>query len=128
MSYLRCVLTVMQEPSSTLLETYSSQSLRNVESLLSCSIDEAFALVEKCPHQRLWGMLGKTALQQRQFQLAIKSFVRMNDYKTIQYIKQVGAEIAACFTLAFVSEIVHTITHMSRCVPFTTWHLSLIHI
>lgn len=79
-----------QEPSKALLETHSSQSLRNVESLLSCSLDEAFALVEKCPHQRLWAMLGKEALRKRQFQLAVKSFVRMNDYKTIQYIKQVG--------------------------------------
>jgi hypothetical protein len=83
---------VMQEPSNTLLDTHSSQSVRNVESLLSSSLDEAFNQVEKCPHQRLWGMLGKTALQQRQFQLAIKCFVRMNDYNAIQYIKQVGAK------------------------------------
>lgn len=84
---------MVQEACNTLLETHSTQSLRNVESLLNSSLDEAFALVEKCPHQRLWGMLGKTALQRRQFQLAIKSFVRMNDYKTIQYIKQVCAGI-----------------------------------
>ena len=110
----------MQEPSNTLLETHSSQSLRNVESMLSCSLDEAFALVEKCPHQRLWGMLGNTALQKRQFQLAIKSFVRMNDYKTIQYIKQVGSEIATSCTLALKRERGHTFTNVSRCVPLTT--------
>lgn len=60
-----------------------------MESLLGSSLEDAFALVEKCPHQRLWSMLGKAALHGRQFQLAIKSFVRINDYKTIQYIKQV---------------------------------------
>jgi hypothetical protein len=96
----------VQEPSEALLETSSAQSLRKAEALLDSSLDEAFTFAEGVPHHRLWHMLGRRALQQQMFDLAIKGFVRMHDYKTIQYIKQVCAH--TCFKYYTASQLFTT--------------------
>lgn len=80
----------VQEPSKELIQKVQAQILKDTVSYLFTSFEDAFRFVERCPHKRLWTMLGDHALSSRQFQHAVKAFVRLNDYNRIQYTKQVG--------------------------------------
>lgn len=71
------------------MEKVQAQVLRDTVACLQSSFEDAFHFVEKCPHKRLWTILGDHALIGKDFQNAIKAFVRLNDYNRIQYTKQV---------------------------------------
>ena len=66
-----------------------AQSLLETQEKLKGSLQDAFTFVEGMPHNRLWQLLAREALTQRNFQLAIKAFVLKDDYKSVQFVKQV---------------------------------------
>lgn len=79
----------MQNPSPKLLTMQQAQSLTETQERLGKSLQEAFTFVENMPHNRLWQLLAREALLQRNFQLATKAFVLKDDYKSVQFAKQV---------------------------------------
>lgn len=93
----------VQEPAKELLHKVQSQVLKDTENYLQTSFEDAFGFVERCPHKRLWTMLGDHALISRDFQQAIKAFVRLNDYNRIQYAKQVRSGLDAMSLKASMS-------------------------
>jgi hypothetical protein len=74
------------------LHTHMAKSLSNVRDALEQSLDDAFALVDDAPHKRLWQLLGNEAIRRSAFEHAIKAFVRIQDYKRIQFVKQVCSQ------------------------------------
>lgn len=72
-----------------MLEVQKACSLSAAEEKLASSLAEGFAQVENRPHKRLWKLVGRAALQQHQYQMAIKAFVLQDDYKSVQFTKQV---------------------------------------
>jgi hypothetical protein len=81
----------MQSPKQDLLHTYVAKSLSKIRDTMAKSLDEAFEQVEDAPHSRLWQLLGNEAIKRGAFDHAIKAFVRIKDYKCIQFVKQVRA-------------------------------------
>lgn len=80
----------VQDPSNELIHKVKAQVLKDTASTLLTSFEDAFRFVERCPHKRLWTLLGDHAISRREFQHAVKAFVRLNDYNRIQFTKQVG--------------------------------------
>ncbi len=56
--------------------------------LASAPISEAYQFVEDNPHPRLWRILAEAALEQLNFVVADKAFVRCSDYQGIQFVKR----------------------------------------
>jgi hypothetical protein len=80
----------IQEPSKELIHNVQAQILKDAQNFLEVGFEDAYNFVDRCPHKRLWMMLGDYALVNREFQHAIKAYVRLDDYNRIQYTKQVG--------------------------------------
>lgn len=85
------VMTVPSAPVAEWLTLHETRSLTNTRELLASDVEKAFTAVESMPHKRLWLLMAEAALVQLNFQLAIKSFVLKDDYKGVQYVKQVSA-------------------------------------
>ena len=86
---------------------FETKSLRDARQILSTvGVEEASAFIEENPHPRLWRLLAEAALEQLDFNVAEKAFVRCDDYPGIQLVKRLHrlddetkqkAEVAAYF-------------------------------
>ena len=83
------ILTSPEEPTAALLSVHETRSLLETRELLESNLEDGFKFVELTPHPRLWQLLGEAALIQSDFPSAIKAFVLKNDYKCVQFVKQV---------------------------------------
>ena len=79
----------VQEPTGDHLTVHHARSLTDTLAHLDTSLQDAFAFVERTPHKRLWQLLANEALQKGEYALAIKAFVLQDDYKSVQFVKQV---------------------------------------
>jgi hypothetical protein len=73
-----------------LISVCTAASLTETKKRLEVSLEDAFSYVEGMPHKRLWELLSMRALKEHNFQLAKKALVLKDDYKSIQFVKQVS--------------------------------------
>jgi WD repeat-containing protein 35 len=81
--------------------------LRDARELLeNVGLQEAYEYIQDHPHPRLWALLAEASLQQLDFGMAERGFVKCGDYSGIQYVKRLQvlndrvkqkAEVAAYF-------------------------------
>jgi WD repeat-containing protein 35 len=96
-----------EHPDKDHLVNFETKSLRDTRELLnSVPISEAYQFIEDNSHPRLWRILAESALEQLNFLVADKAFVRCQDYQGIQFVKRLKlltdrnrqkAEVAAYF-------------------------------
>merc|ERR1719316_2217227 len=84
---------VMQNPENPRKEVlldFETKSLRDTRDILTkvSNLKDAFNYVEANPHRRLWRLLAEAALDQLDFGIAEKAFVRFEDYQGIQLVKR----------------------------------------
>ncbi|KAJ3069811.1 WD repeat-containing protein 35 [Podochytrium sp. JEL0797] len=88
-----CLDDLFKEPESPAKEhvvTVDSRSLREARAILAnINLREAFNYVEENPHPRLWKLISDTALEQLELGIAQKAFVRVLDYKGLQFLKKI---------------------------------------
>jgi hypothetical protein len=82
-------VSTVQKSSSRDIAVCTAAGLQETQKRLSVSLEDAFSYVEGMPHKRLWGILSERALREQNYQLAIKAMVLKDDYKSIQFVKQV---------------------------------------
>merc|ERR1719221_844585 len=97
-----------ESPRKEVLLDFETKSLRDTRDILTkvSNLKDAFNYVEANPHPRLWRLLAEAALDQPDFTVAEKAFVRFEDYQGIQFVKRLRllddkikqkAEVAAYF-------------------------------
>jgi WD repeat-containing protein 35 len=97
-----------ESPRKEVLLDFETKSLRDTRDILTkvSNLKDAFNYVEANPHPRLWRLLAEAALDQLDFSVAEKAFVRFEDYQGIQLVKRLRllddrikqkAEVAAYF-------------------------------
>lgn len=97
-----------ESPRKEVLLDFETKSLRDTRDILTkvSNLKDAFNYVEANPHPRLWRLLAEAALEQLDFGVAEKAFVRFEDYQGIQLVKRLRmledrvkqrAEVAAYF-------------------------------
>jgi len=78
-----------ETPDKDSIVNFETKSLRDTRELLaSVPISEVVQFIEDHPHPRLWRILAETALEQLNFVVADKAFVRCSDYQGIQFVKR----------------------------------------
>jgi WD repeat-containing protein 35 len=78
-----------EHPDKECIVNFETKSLRDTRELISSvPISEAFQFIEDNPHIRLWRILAESALEQLNFVVADKAFVRCSDYQGIQFVKR----------------------------------------
>lgn len=78
-----------EHPDKELVVNFETKSLRDTRELLATvPISEAYQFIEDNPHPRLWKILAESALEQLNFLVADKAFVRCSDYQGIQFVKR----------------------------------------
>merc|ERR1719230_104923 len=79
-----------ESPRKEVLLDFETKSLRDTRDILTkvSNLKDAFNYVEANPHPRLWRLLAEAALDQLDFSVAEKAFVRYDDYPGIQFVKQ----------------------------------------
>jgi len=97
-----------ESPRKEVLLDFETKSLRDTRDILTkvSNLKDAYNYVEANPHRRLWRLLAEAALDQLDFNIAEKAFVRFEDYQGIQLVKRLRlledrvkqkAEVAAYF-------------------------------
>merc|ERR1719316_2107805 len=97
-----------ENPRKEVLLDFETKSLRDTRDILTkvSNLKDAFNYVDANPHPRLWRLLAEAALDQLDFSVAEKAFVRFEDYQGIQLVKRLRllddkikqkAEVAAYF-------------------------------
>merc|ERR1740138_1096391 len=97
-----------ENPRKEVLLDFETKSLRDTRDILTkvSNLKDAFNYVEANPHPRLWRLLAEAALDQLDFSVAEKAFVRFEDYQGVQLVKRLRllddrikqkAEVAAYF-------------------------------
>eukprot|EP00929_Paragymnodinium_shiwhaense_P008039 TRINITY_DN111964_c0_g1_i1.p1 TRINITY_DN111964_c0_g1~~TRINITY_DN111964_c0_g1_i1.p1 ORF type:complete len:1227 (-),score=335.65 TRINITY_DN111964_c0_g1_i1:276-3956(-) len=97
-----------ESPRKEVLLDFETKSLRDTRDILTkvSNLKDAFNYVDANPHPRLWRLLAEAALDQLEFSVAEKAFVRFEDYQGIQLVKRLRllddrvkqkAEVAAYF-------------------------------
>lgn len=101
------ILANPEQPDKNMMIEFQTRSLRDAKALLdNVGLAEAYEYIQDHPHQRLWSLLAKAALEQLDFNMAERGFVKCRDYSGIQYVKRLQllndrvkqkAEVAAYF-------------------------------
>ena len=78
----RCSLSCSLRIASPVLSLLLPRDTRDL--LKTTSMDDAYAFVDSNSHPRLWRILAEHALEQLDFSMADKAFVRCADYQGIQ--------------------------------------------
>mmetsp|Transcript_25500 Transcript_25500/g.48224 ORF Transcript_25500/g.48224 Transcript_25500/m.48224 type:complete len:1215 (+) Transcript_25500:126-3770(+) len=101
------VMRTPDHPDKDFLIDFETKSLRDTRHILTnVGIDDAYQFIEDNPHSRLWRILAEHSLENLDFAIADKGFVRCADYQGIQFVKQLQllddprkqhAEVAAYF-------------------------------
>merc|ERR1740117_1782570 len=97
-----------ESPRKEVLLDFETKSLRDTRDILAKvpNLKDAFNYVDSNPHPRLWRLLAEAALDQLDFTVAEKAFVRFEDYQGVQLVKRLKlledrvkqkAEVAAYF-------------------------------
>lgn len=97
-----------ESPRKEVLLDFETKSLRDTRDILAKvpNLKDAFNYVDANSHPRLWRLLAEAALDQLDFQVAEKAFVRFEDYQGILLVKRLKllddrvkqkAEVAAYF-------------------------------
>jgi WD repeat-containing protein 35 len=97
-----------ENPRKEVLLDFETKSLRDTRDILTkvSNLKDSFNYVDQNPHPRLWRLLAEAALDQLEFSVAEKAFVRFEDFQGIQLVKRVKqlddrmkqkAEVAAYF-------------------------------
>jgi WD repeat-containing protein 35 len=86
--------TLMQHPDKISKEyviDFESKLLRELrEKIATVGLVNAYEYAEmNASHKRLWKLLGQVALEEMEFTIAEKSFIRCEDYYSIMFVKQV---------------------------------------
>lgn len=83
------VMAEPDKPDSTMVIDYESRSLRDARHLLTSNrIPDAMQFIEDNSHPRLWRLLAETALEELDFIVAEKAFIKCVDYQGIQFVKR----------------------------------------
>jgi len=78
-----------ENPDKDHFSIFHTKSLRDTHQLLqTVPISEVIKFAEDNPHQRLWKLIAKQALDTLNFFVAETAFVKCNDYPGIQFVKQ----------------------------------------
>ncbi|KAJ3028245.1 UNVERIFIED_CONTAM: WD repeat-containing protein 35 [Siphonaria sp. JEL0065] len=106
-----------ESPSRDHVLNLDSRSLREARAILAnVSIQEALNYVEENPHPRLWKLISDSALEKLELGIAQKAFVRVLDYKGLQFLKKIEklddkekqrAEVAVYFGHIEVAEKIY---------------------
>ncbi|OQR99052.1 WD repeat protein 35 [Achlya hypogyna] len=101
------ILGAPDQTDKSLIIDYETRSLRDARDLLeNVGLADACDYIQDHSHPRLWRLLADAALEQLDFAMAERGFVKCNDYNGIQYVKRLQllndrtkqkAEIAAYF-------------------------------
>ncbi|KAF4316770.1 hypothetical protein G195_009819 [Phytophthora kernoviae 00238/432] len=101
------ILANPEQPDKTMVIDFQTRSLRDAKALLdNVGLAEACEYIQDHPHPRLWSLLAEAALDQLDFGMAERGFVKCADYSGIQYVKRLQllndrvkqkAEVAAYF-------------------------------
>ncbi|EQC32501.1 hypothetical protein SDRG_09827 [Saprolegnia diclina VS20] len=101
------ILSSPDQTDKSLIIDYETRSLRDARNLLeNVGLAEACDFIQDHPHPRLWRLLADAALEQLDFAMAERGFVKCSDYNGIQYVKRLQllndrtkqkAEVAAYF-------------------------------
>ncbi|OQR99308.1 WD repeat protein 35 [Thraustotheca clavata] len=101
------ILCSPEQTDKSLIIDYETRSLRDARELLeNVGLSDACDYIQDHSHPRLWRLLADAALEQLDFAMAERGFVKCNDYNGIQYVKRLQllndrtkqkAEIAAYF-------------------------------
>lgn len=101
------LMAAPEQPDKDMVLNFETKSLRDARELLgNVGIRDAYQYIEDHPHPRLWRLLAEAALEELEFVVADKAFVRCGDYQGIQYVKRLRllndrmkqkAEVAAYF-------------------------------
>jgi len=97
-----------ESPRKEVLLDFETKSLRDTRDILTkvSNLKDAVSYVDDNPHPRLWRLLAEAALDQLDFGVAEKAFVRFEEYQGIQLVKRLRllddrvkqkAEVAAYF-------------------------------
>uniref|UniRef100_A0A7S2LS93 Anaphase-promoting complex subunit 4 WD40 domain-containing protein n=1 Tax=Zooxanthella nutricula TaxID=1333877 RepID=A0A7S2LS93_9DINO len=84
------VIANPESPRKEVLLDFETKSLRDTRDILTkvSNLKDAFKFVDDNPHPRLWRLLAESALDQLDFGVAEKAFVRFEDYQGIQLVKR----------------------------------------
>mmetsp|Transcript_12201 Transcript_12201/g.31343 ORF Transcript_12201/g.31343 Transcript_12201/m.31343 type:complete len:1210 (-) Transcript_12201:196-3825(-) len=102
------VIQTPENPRKEVLLDFETKSLRDTRDILTkvSNLKDSFNYVDQNPHPRLWRLLAESALDQLEFSVAEKAFVRYEDFQGIQLVKRLRllddrmkqkAEVAAYF-------------------------------
>ncbi|GMF31451.1 unnamed protein product [Phytophthora lilii] len=101
------ILANPEQPDKSMVIEFQTRSLRDAKALLdNVGLAEACEYIQDHPHPRLWSLLAEAALDQLDFGMAERGFVKCGDYSGIQYVKRLQllndrvkqkAEVAAYF-------------------------------
>jgi len=101
------VMRTPDHPDKDYIIDFETKSLRDTRHILSnVGIQDAYQFIEDNSHPRLWRILAEYALENLDFTIADKAFVRCADYQGIQFVKRLQllddkqkqhAEVAAYF-------------------------------
>lgn len=71
------------------IDVLDTKSLRDSLNILKqVGIKDAIQYVESCPHRRLWRLIAEQALLKLDLSSALTSFLKCQDYPSIQFVKQ----------------------------------------
>ncbi|KAH9097856.1 hypothetical protein LEN26_016945 [Aphanomyces euteiches] len=101
------ILASPEQTDKSLIIDYETRSLRDARELLdNVGLADACDYIQDHSHPRLWRLLADAALEQLDFPMAERGFVKCCDYNGIQYVKRLQllndrvkqkAEVAAYF-------------------------------
>ncbi|TYZ67233.1 hypothetical protein PybrP1_011840 [[Pythium] brassicae (nom. inval.)] len=101
------ILANPEQPDKGMVIDFQTRSLRDAKELLdNVGLAEACEYIQDHPHPRLWALLAEAALENLDFGMAERGFVKCGDYSGIQYVKRLQllndrvkqkAEVAAYF-------------------------------
>eukprot|EP00238_Polyblepharides_amylifera_P008608 CAMPEP_0196598138 /NCGR_PEP_ID=MMETSP1081-20130531/94147_1 /TAXON_ID=36882 /ORGANISM="Pyramimonas amylifera, Strain CCMP720" /LENGTH=1154 /DNA_ID=CAMNT_0041923789 /DNA_START=199 /DNA_END=3663 /DNA_ORIENTATION=- len=101
------IMRTPDHPDKDYFIDFETKSLRDTRHILgNVGIQDAYQFIEDNSHPRLWRILAEYALENLNFMIADKAFVRCTDYQGIQFVKQLQllddpqkqhAEVAAYF-------------------------------
>jgi WD repeat-containing protein 35 len=78
-----------EQPEKEFVLNFETKELETARELLdTVGLQEACSHVEKHSHPRLWRLLAEAALEELNFNIAERSFVRCSDFQGIQYVKR----------------------------------------
>ncbi|GAX81565.1 hypothetical protein CEUSTIGMA_g8993.t1 [Chlamydomonas eustigma] len=82
------IMAQADQPDTEFMTMYETRSLRDTRDLLrTTKIEDAYSFVDSNSHPRLWRILAEHALEELDFVMADKAFVRSTDYQGIQFVK-----------------------------------------